>query len=186
MLHMQKDSSQAGSGADNDRLAPTAAMTGDSWTIREIAEHYDVTPRTLRFYEDKALLSPGRESGHRVYIYKDRVRLEQILRAKRLGFSLDDISDFIDVIEGRILGREDLMRRRKAYLRMVERLDRKRDDIDVVTKGLQRTAARIKAYAADPARDAATLNYAEAYDAVFKQHMDDDFSEDTAGYSGAL
>lgn len=167
---------------DNDRKS----AAGSAWTIRDVAAQYDVTPRTLRFYEDKGLLSPDRASGNRIYSAKDRSKLEQILRAKRLGFSLDDIADFLDVIEGRITRPEDLMKRSQAYTRMVERLERQREDIDVVTKGLQRTAARIKAYVNDPARNANVLNYASAYEAVFKQHMDDDFSDETAGLPGTL
>ena len=172
--------------AVNDRQGDQNAHAGSEWTIREIASEYDVTPRTLRFYEDKGLITPRRAGANRVYSAKDKSRLEQILRAKRLGFSLDDIADFQDVIEGRVLGRSDLLKRKKAYLRMVERLDRQREDIDIVTKGLERTAARIQTYVDDPARNAAIFNYAEAYDAVFKQHMDDDFSNETAGLPGTL
>jgi len=178
MLHMQ-DTQTA---AVNDR-----ADTPDrSWTIRELSSHYDITPRTLRFYEDKGLIAPGRAGGNRVYGPRDRARLEQILRAKRLGFSLDDIADFQHVIEGKILDRSELLKRRKAYLHMIEQLAEQRRDIDIVTKGLARTAAGIQAFVDDPARDAAILNYAEAYAAAFAPHMDDDFSEETAGFPGSL
>ena len=179
MLHMHDTAPEALNARRSSGLQA-------SWTIREIAARYDVTPRTLRFYEDKGLLSPDRASGNRVYSSKDRARLEQILRAKRLGFSLDDIADFLDVLEGKILDRSELLKRRKAYLRMAQRLERQREDIDIVSKGLERTASRIQAYVDDPARNADVLNYAHAYDAVFKQHMDDDFSDETAGLPGTL
>ncbi len=178
MLHIETDAP----APQNDRTPPAGGFV----SIREIAAQYNVTPRTLRFYEDKGLLSPGREGGGRVYSPRDRAKLEQILRAKRLGFSLDDIADFHDVIEGRVLDRAELLKRKKAYMRMTERLAQQRRDIDVVTKGLARTAARIQTFVDDPARDAAILNYAEAYEAAFKQHMDDDFSDETAGYPGTL
>ena len=172
--------------AVNDRESGQDGRASGDWTIREIASEYDVTPRTLRFYEDKGLIAPRRAGGNRIYSAKDRARLEQILRAKRLGFSLDDIADFQDVIEGRVLDRSDLLKRKKAYLRMVERLDRQREDIDIVSKGLERAAARIQTYVDDPARNAAIFSFAQAYDAVFKQHMDDDFSNETAGLPGTL
>ena len=178
MLHMQDPIS----AAHND----SADAPERQWTIRELSGHYDITPRTLRFYEDKGLLSPDRSAGSRLYSARDRARLEQILRAKRLGFSLDNIADFQNVIEGKVLDRTELLKRRQAYLRMVDQLDQQRRDIDIVTKGLQRTAAGIKAYVDDPARDAAILNYAEAYAAAFAPHMDDDFSEETAGFPGTL
>lgn len=179
MLHMHKDEPISD-------ISPAQAASARLWTIREIAAHYDVTPRTLRFYEDKGLIAPERAAGNRVYTSKDRHRLEQILRAKRLGFSLDDIADFQDVIDGKVLARAELLKRRAAYLRMVEQLEQQRRDIDIVTKGLERTAAGIKAYVEDPARDAAILNYAEAYAAAFAPHMADDFSEETAGFPGTL
>lgn len=146
----------------------------EEWTIREIAAEYDVTPRTLRFYEDKGLLSPRRENSSRFFTPKDRRRLEHILRAKRLGFALDDIADFQAVIEGRVLDRTELMKRQKAYLRMAESLKRRRDDIDIVSDGLKRTAKRIQTYVNDPARDAAVFSHVEAYAAALSRHMDDD------------
>ena len=154
--------------------APSAHKAQEEWSIRDIACEYNVTARTLRFYEDKGLLSPRRENGARFFGQKDRRRLEHILRAKRLGFSLDDIADFQAVIEGRVLDRAELMKRQKAYLRMAESLQRRRDDIDIVTAGLTRTAKRINTYVNDPARDAAVFSHVEAYAAAISRHMDDD------------
>lgn len=66
-------------------------------TITELADLFGVTPRTIRFYETKQLLSPQRVGSTRVYTYRDRGRLELILRAKRLGFSLTDIREYLDL-----------------------------------------------------------------------------------------
>lgn len=65
------------------------------WTISELADEYAISARTIRFYEDKGLLEPQRVGANRVYSYKDRARLKLILRGKRLGFSLEEIKEFI-------------------------------------------------------------------------------------------
>lgn len=65
------------------------------WTISELAETYQISARTIRFYEDKGLLEPQRAGANRVYSYKDHARLKLILRGKRLGFSLEEIREFI-------------------------------------------------------------------------------------------
>ncbi|EAQ32131.1 MULTISPECIES: MerR family transcriptional regulator [Idiomarina] len=59
-----------------------------TYTIGELAKQFDITTRSIRFYEDEGLLSPRRQGQHRIYNNKDRVRLKLILRGKRLGFSL--------------------------------------------------------------------------------------------------
>ncbi|MTI03888.1 MULTISPECIES: MerR family DNA-binding transcriptional regulator [Alphaproteobacteria] len=72
-------------------------MTEDLMTIREMCEAYDVTPRTLRFYEAKELLFPIREGQKRLFTKRDRARLKLILRGKRFGFSLEEIRQLLDL-----------------------------------------------------------------------------------------
>lgn len=72
---------------------------GQTYTISDLAQEFGVTPRTIRFYEDKDLLTPRREGQNRVYNGGDRARLEWILRAKRVGFSLADISEMLDLYD---------------------------------------------------------------------------------------
>ena len=67
----------------------------DQYSIRDLASEFDVTTRTIRFYEEKGLLAPRREGQHRRYSASDRTRLRLILRGKRLGFSLDESADII-------------------------------------------------------------------------------------------
>ncbi len=71
----------------------------ESITITELAEAFDITPRTLRFYESKGLLSPQRRGSTRLYSERDRVRLKLVLRGKRLGFSLEDITNIIELYD---------------------------------------------------------------------------------------
>ncbi len=69
------------------------------YTITELAAHYGVTPRTIRFYEAKGLLTPQRVGWTRAYTHRDYARLELILRAKRLGFSLADVKEYLSLYD---------------------------------------------------------------------------------------
>jgi DNA-binding transcriptional MerR regulator len=68
-------------------------------TIAELAKEFGVTTRTIRFYEDRGLIMPLREGLRRVYRSRDRVRLRLIMRGKRLGFSLEEIREMIDIYD---------------------------------------------------------------------------------------
>ena len=72
-------------------------MAEDTMTIREMCDAYDVTPRTLRFYEAKELLFPIRLGQKRLFTKRDRARLKLILRGKRFGFSLEQIRQLLDL-----------------------------------------------------------------------------------------
>lgn len=72
-------------------------MSDQTMTIRQMCEQFDVTPRTLRFYEAKELLFPKREGQKRLYAKRDRARLKLILRGKRFGFSLEEIRQLLDL-----------------------------------------------------------------------------------------
>ena len=69
------------------------------YTISELAQEFDITPRAIRFYEDMGLLTPDREGRNRVYTYRDRTRLKLTLRGKRLGLSLQEIKQLVDMYE---------------------------------------------------------------------------------------
>ncbi len=74
-------------------------VPAETWSIAELAAEYDVTLRTIRFYEDRGLLTPERRGTLRVYPPRDKVRLGLILRGKRLGFSLDEIATIVDMYD---------------------------------------------------------------------------------------
>lgn len=67
------------------------------YSVTELARELGVTPRTIRFYEDQGLILPQRAGTTRVYTHRDRARMILILRGKRLGFSLKDIKEFLDL-----------------------------------------------------------------------------------------
>ncbi len=71
----------------------------ETYGIAELARAFDVTTRTIRFYEDKGLIEPARKGQRRVYSARDRVRLKLIMRGKRLGFSLDEIREMIELYD---------------------------------------------------------------------------------------
>ncbi len=76
-----------------------AAGAAPSFSIADLAREFDVTTRTIRFYEDEGLIAPARRGRTRIFSARDRVRLKLILRGKRLGFSLDEIREIIDLYD---------------------------------------------------------------------------------------
>ena len=76
-----------------------AALPGSTWTIAEVAEEFGITHRTVRYYEDLGLIAPERRGTTRVYHRRDRIRLNLILRGKRLGFPLEEIRTIVDMYD---------------------------------------------------------------------------------------
>jgi DNA-binding transcriptional MerR regulator len=116
-----------------------------TWTITELATEYDVTLRTIRFYEDRGLLTPERRGTTRVYHPRDRVRLALILRGKRLGFSLDEIATIVDMYdaepgeEGQLVYLLSQIARRRADL------EQRRHDLEETLHDLAEVEARCHA-----------------------------------------
>ncbi len=82
------------------RSAYNSAMSSDTtYNISQLAAEFDVTTRTIRFYEDEGLLTPLREGNRRIFNERDRVRLKLILRGKRLGFSLSEIRELFTLYD---------------------------------------------------------------------------------------
>lgn len=105
-------------------------MTEDTMTIREMCDAFDVTPRTLRFYEAKELLFPIREGQKRLFTRRDRARLKLILRGKRFGFTLEEIRQLLDLY---YLGDQQHTQLARTYELARERLgdlERQRAELD--------------------------------------------------------
>ncbi|XBQ15397.1 MAG: MerR family DNA-binding transcriptional regulator [Oceanicaulis sp.] len=100
------------------------------YTIREIAERFGVTARTLRFYEQKGLLSPERRGATRLYSRADRARLALILRGKRVGFSLEDIKEMLEIETLDSRSRDQMERALDRFRERIETLELQRKDID--------------------------------------------------------
>jgi DNA-binding transcriptional MerR regulator len=74
--------------------------TNTTYTISDLSAQFEISPRSIRFYEEKGLLSPRRSSGNqRIYTKRDRARVKLILRGKRFGYSLDDIAEMIGMTD---------------------------------------------------------------------------------------
>jgi len=119
--------------------APPAASAAKSsaprdlsriYSIAELAREFAVTPRTIRFYEDEGLIKPRRQGTQRLYSAGDRARLGWILRGKRLGFSLAEIRQLLDLYHVDRTGLQqmrELLRRSRLH---IEELERRRRDLD--------------------------------------------------------
>ena len=105
-------------------------MTPDTLTIREMCDTFDVTPRTLRFYEAKELLFPQRVGQKRLFTKRDRARLKLIIRGKRFGFSLEEIRLLLDLYyKGD--GQQSQMEQSYALAcKRLEDLERQRAELD--------------------------------------------------------
>ena len=103
--------------------------TKDKFSIGEMAKDFNLTPRSIRFYEEQGLINPLREGLVRVYTHKDRVRLKLILRGKRLGFSLAEIRNLFDLYDTNPNSAEQL--KTMLHLTMTKRaaLQQQLDDI---------------------------------------------------------
>ncbi|NVK45438.1 MAG: MerR family DNA-binding transcriptional regulator [Rhodobacteraceae bacterium] len=90
-------------------------MTNEVMTIREMCDAFDVTPRTLRFYEAKELLFPIREGQKRLFTKRDRARLTLILRGKKFGFALEEIRQLLDLYKEEDHGETQMRETLVAY-----------------------------------------------------------------------
>ncbi len=116
--------------------ADVSPASGRTWTIAELADEFDVTHRTIRFYEDRGLLTPERIGTRRVYHPRDRVRLALVLRGKRLGFDLGEISRIVDMYDQEP-GEEGQLR----YL--LEQIERRRAELEQRRRDIEVTLAEL-------------------------------------------
>ena len=104
-------------------------MTDALLTIREMCDAFDVTPRTLRFYESKELLAPIREGQKRLFTKRDRARLTLILRGKRFGFSLEQIRQLLDLYDIDDQHRTQLVKTYEIAKERLADMERQRDEL---------------------------------------------------------
>ncbi len=116
--------------------------TDNSYSISDLSREFDITTRTIRFYEDKGLLKPERQGQTRIYSSSDRTTLKLILRGKRLGFTLDESREIIALYAPHGDNHEQL---NKLLSKIHERralLEQQREDIDIMLLDLQASEER--------------------------------------------
>ncbi len=116
-------------------------MTDTQLTIRQMCEAYDVTPRTLRFYEAKELLFPERRGQQRLFTKRDQARLKLILRGKRFGFSLEEIRQLLDLYYVGDQQRTQLERTQILARKHLADMQAQRDELQVAIEELKEQMA---------------------------------------------
>ncbi|MCB1395218.1 MAG: MerR family DNA-binding transcriptional regulator [Rhodobacter sp.] len=125
-------------------------MDDDLMTIRQMCDAFDVTPRTLRFYEAKELIFPIREGQKRLYSHRDRGRLKLILRGKRFGFALEEMRQLLNLYDRGDAQEEQLKRTVTAARERLAQMERQRDElteaIDELRQQLEAGAEMLSAF----------------------------------------
>jgi DNA-binding transcriptional MerR regulator len=129
--------SAANASASRAKTAVAGADGGEArarttWSISDLAQEFALTTRAIRFYEDEGLIAPQRQGTRRIYGARERTRLKLILRGKRLGLSLGDIKEILDLYDSRQGDRPQLVKFVDALERRRLQLLQQREDIDVV------------------------------------------------------
>ena len=128
-----------------------------TFTITQLCREFSTTPRALRYYEEQGLLSPARDGQARVYSYRDRARLVLILRGKRVGLSLTEIRELLDLYQVDRTGVQQLRELlRRSQLHIAD-LERKRADLDQHINEFRevesQVSAELRQRGVDPERD---------------------------------
>ena len=117
---------------------------GKTFTITELAQEFDVTPRAIRFYEDVGLITPARQGRNRVYTHRDRTRLKLTLRGKRLGFALQDIKQLVTMYDTE----SDTAPQLQAFLAALathrQNLEQQREDLEITLAEIAQHEARCR------------------------------------------
>lgn len=144
-----------------------------TYTISELAREFGITPRALRFYEDKDMLHPARDGMTRVYSHRDRARVTIIVRMKRLGLALADIREILDLYG---LGDNQRAQKRKMlekFRNQVREFETQQDDIEVALAELRKGIDWLENDLNRVGPSADDAENVAAYDAVARKQLDD-------------
>jgi DNA-binding transcriptional MerR regulator len=149
---------------------PDLRRPNRTFTIRQLCQEFRCTPRALRFYEDKGLLAPARDGMNRVYSYKDRARLQLILRGKRVGLALAEIGEILDLYEVDDGGAQQAARSLKKFRERIVALESQKLDIDGAIEELKRGCEAMEKRLAETRPD--LLPKAHEYDQVLRRRLE--------------
>ena len=141
-----------------------------TYTIRQLCDEFGCTPRALRFYEDKGLLSPARDGLNRIYTHKERGRLQLILRGKRVGLPLAEIREMLDLYDLGDGGVQQAAKSLRKFQAHLVALERQRADIDSAIAQLKEGIAILEQRLAETRPD--LLPQASDYEQVLRRQLD--------------
>ena len=141
-----------------------------TYSIRQLCLEFKCTPRALRFYEDKGLLNPARDGMNRVYNYRDRGRLALILRGKRVGLSLLEIGEILDLYEADDTGTQQAVKSLRKFRERIVALEQQKTDIDDAIAQLQNGVTDMERRLNETRPD--LLPRAADYDQVLRRQLD--------------
>lgn len=133
--------------------ASVSGETKSTYTIGDLAQEFGVTLRTLRFYEDRNLLTPRRQGTTRFYSRRDRARLKLVLLGRKVGFSLAEIAEMIDLYDLKDGQATQLRATLAKFARQIEVLRQQKRDVEQAIEELTRTVEVVSGMLRDRERD---------------------------------
>jgi DNA-binding transcriptional MerR regulator len=143
-----------------------------TYSIRHLCREFGATARALRFYEDKGLLTPARKGQTRVYNGRDRARLKLILRGRRIGFSLQEIQEMLDLYDRKDHNANQIAVALRRHRAQIEALKQQRDDLDGAIQTAEEACAWMESKLVEHRPD--LLPGAEEYASLLRERLNPD------------
>ncbi|MEL6473171.1 MAG: MerR family DNA-binding transcriptional regulator [Pseudomonadota bacterium] len=156
-----------------DTASSLSAADARTFTISELAREFGITPRALRFYEDKDMLHPARDGMTRVYSNRDRARVKLIVQGKRVGLPLADIREILDLYDVDDGQRAQMRTSLEKFRKQVRELESQREDIETALVELNRGIAWMEERLTKIGPDGSDAQAVAAYDRVARAQLDD-------------
>lgn len=156
-----------------DTAASLSIADSRTYSISELAREFGITPRALRFYEDKDMLHPARDGMTRVYSHRDRARVTIIVRLKRLGLPLADIREILDLYALEDGQRAQMRMSLIKFQNQIKELENQRDDIDMALMELRKGIEWLETQLSTVGPGENQVENVMAYDAVARSRLND-------------
>lgn len=156
-----------------DTASSLSAADARTYSISELAREFGITPRALRFYEDKDMLHPSRDGMTRVYSNRDRARVTIIVRLKRLGLPLADIREILDLYALNDGQRAQMRTMLQKFKNQVAEFETQKADINAALKELHKGIDWLEGNLERVGPAAGDAENVAAYDAVARKQLDD-------------